>query len=47
MTHNTGDLDRDLYNLETYALASVIGCAAICIAVVAVACGVWAMVAWL
>jgi len=45
-THGAGDVEGDLYNLETYALASVLGCAALCVAAVAVACGVWALVAW-
>lgn len=46
-THGAGDIEGDLYNLETYALASVLGCAIICVAVVAVACLVWVVVAWL
>lgn len=46
-THGVGDVEGDLYNLETYALASVIGCAIICVALVAVVCCIWAAVAWL
>ena len=46
-THGAGDVEGDLYNLETYALASVLGCAIICVAFVAIACGVGAVVAWL
>lgn len=47
MTHSTTDLDADLRPLGSYALASVIGCAVLCITAVAVACGVWAVVVWL
>ena len=47
MTHNTHDLDADLRPLGSYALASVIGCAALCIAFVAIVCCVWAVVVWL
>jgi hypothetical protein len=47
MTHPTHDVDRDLVSLETCAIASILGCAALCIALVIVACLVWAAVAWL
>ena len=47
MTHSTTDLDVDLRPLGSYALASVIGCAVLCIAAAAIACCVWVLVAWL
>jgi hypothetical protein len=47
MTHPTSDVDRDLVSLETYAIASILGCGALCLALVIVACAVWALVAWL
>ena len=47
VTHDTSDIDGDLRPLESYALASVLGCALLCIAFCLVACGVWALVAWL
>jgi hypothetical protein len=45
--HNTSDVDRDLVSLETYAIASILGCGALCLALCAIGCAVWAAVAWL
>lgn len=45
--HGTHDLDNDLRPLGSYALASVLGCAFLCVALVAVVCCIWAAVAWL
>lgn len=47
MTHNTSDIDADLRPLEDYAIASVIGCALLCVAFCLIACVTWALVAWL
>ena len=45
--HGTGDLDRDLRPLEDYAIASVLGCALICVALCLLGCAIAALVAWL
>lgn len=47
MTHNTSDVDADLRPMESYALASVLGCAILCIAFCLVVCIIFALVAWL
>ena len=47
MTHPTSDLDRDLRPLEDYAIASVLGCAFICVALCLVGCVIAALVAWI
>ena len=47
MTHNTSDIDDDLRPLESYAIASLLGCGAICMAAVIIGLIVWAVVTWL
>ena len=47
MTHNTSDIDGDLRPLGSYAIASLLGCGAICMAAVIIGLIVWAVVTWL
>jgi hypothetical protein len=47
MTHHTSDVDRDLRPLEDYAIASVLGCGIIAVALCALGCIVWGLIAWL
>ncbi len=47
MTHNTSDIDGDLRPLGSYAIASLIGCGALCMAAVVVGLVAIAIVRWL
>lgn len=47
MTHNTSDIDGDLRPLGSYAIASLLGCGALCMAVVVVGLVVCLLVRWL
>lgn len=45
--HGTGDLERDLMDNETYAIATVLSCGVLCMACALVGCIVAVLVAWL
>lgn len=47
MTHNTSDIDDDLRPLESYAIASLLGCGALCMAGVVVGLVAIALMRWL
>ena len=45
--HGTHDIDADLRPLSDYAMASLLGCGLLCVALCLLGCIVMALVAWL